>query len=67
MLSGIRSGKVKIGYPWEMMDVMDYFVVPLHTKSPSMVRKAAFIRALRHGEKYQAKLMRDSIYVVRLQ
>lgn len=66
MLSSMRCGRVRAGYPWEALRPGDYFVVPDHVRSAEMVRQACCRRGQRHGEQYQTKQTTDGVIVVRL-
>lgn len=66
MISAMRSGRVRAGYPWEALRVGDYFVVPEHVRTYEMVRQAASQRGRRHHETYQTKLLAEAVMVVRI-
>lgn len=66
MLTGMRSGAFRLGYPFASMAVLDYFIVPERVRTPEMVKQAACRRGQRHGEVYQTKRQPDGILVVRI-
>jgi len=66
MLSAMRYGRVRAGYPWGALQALDYFVVPPHVRSADMVRQAVCRRATRHCEQYQTKVTATGLMVIRI-
>jgi hypothetical protein len=57
---------VRSGYPWDQLQVLDWFVVPEHVRTAAMVRQAVCRRAKRHGEQFQTKVISEGLMVIRL-
>jgi hypothetical protein len=66
LISRYASGVMRVGYPFNDMHVLDWFVVPEQVRSREQVRQAVCRRADRHGERYQTKLVTGGLLVLRL-
>lgn len=67
MISRYASGMMRVGYPFNDMRPLDWFIVPEQVRSHEMVRQAVCRRAKRHGERYQTKLVSGGILVLRVE
>lgn len=66
MISRLSSGMARVGYPFDELRPLDWFVVPDQVRSREMVRQAVCRRARRHGERYQTKVVTGGVLVLRL-
>ena len=66
MISRFASGMARVGYPFNDMRPLDWFIVPEQVRSREMVRQAVCRRARRHGERYQTKVVSGGVLVLRL-
>jgi len=66
MISRLSTGTMRVGYPFNELKPLDWFVVPEQVRSREMVRQAVCRRARRHGERYQTKVVSGGVLVLRL-